>query len=187
MSNSFDLVSWNDRCINMLRSGAYNNGPYVVREKDIRRVLSKISPEPHSLGCWEWTGTIRKKEPYGVIRVLGVQVRAHRLMYFLSHGSCDQSRIVCHRCDNPRCVNPSHLWLGTDAQNVRDMDAKGRRRHLCKLTSQDVLRVIQLRGDGISYHKIAKRLHVDASTIYQILNGKTWSNVTGLKRHRDSA
>jgi len=76
--------------------------------------------------CWIWTSTT-DSDGYGKIRVTGKQRAAHRVSWALANGR-EPDLCVCHSCDNPKCVNPNHLWLGTQADNLRDMIAKGRRR-----------------------------------------------------------
>jgi hypothetical protein len=73
-------------------------------------------------GCWEWTGYLKKG--YGWT---GAGL-AHRKAYALAFGAIPAGMLVCHRCDNPRCCNPAHLWLGTNGDNIRDMARKGRAR-----------------------------------------------------------
>jgi hypothetical protein len=80
-------------------------------------------------GCWEWTGCRHHQWRYGHFRKEGKNVQAHRFSWELAHGRpVPDGMMVCHSCDNPPCVNPAHLFLGTAKDNVRDMLSKGRGR-----------------------------------------------------------
>lgn len=76
-------------------------------------------------GCWNWTGK-KNEHGYGTITVDGRYTRAHRAMFFLLNPKADHSLVVMHKCDNPQCVNPEHLALGTQKENMMDMHSKGR-------------------------------------------------------------
>ena len=76
-------------------------------------------------GCWQWTGT-KNAAGYGMIAVAGKKQLAHRLVYQSVHGVLKKHHVVCHSCDNPGCVNPDHLWQGTQRDNIRDQMDKGR-------------------------------------------------------------
>jgi hypothetical protein len=79
-------------------------------------------------GCWEWTGG--KSDGYGQLcDEYGRKVRAHRYSYTIHHGPIPSGRVVRHTCDNPGCVNPSHLLLGTQLDNAADRDVRGRNGH----------------------------------------------------------
>ena len=77
--------------------------------------------------CWEWTA-FTDYDGYGQVRVNGKTQRAHRIAYLISKGRFDSNLLVCHSCDNKKCCNPDHLFLGTHIHNVRDAMQKGKYR-----------------------------------------------------------
>lgn len=77
--------------------------------------------------CWNWKGWVKcQKKPYGVIKIGNINIPAHRLSYYLNFGIDPKELQVLHHCDNPRCVNPTHLFLGTNKDNIDDKVKKGR-------------------------------------------------------------
>jgi hypothetical protein len=82
----------------------------------------------HKSGCWEWTGTLSAGR-YGSFKVNGKQVKAHRWIYEQMRGPIQEGMVVCHSCDNAKCVNPNHLWIGTQNDNIQDCINKGRAYH----------------------------------------------------------
>lgn len=129
-------------------------------------------------GCWLWQGP-RDANGYGRWRSGGFYL-AHRYAYYLTHGSIPNGLHVCHRCDNPPCVNPAHLFAGTDADNQADKVAKGR--HLrgedngpAKLTWEQV-NTIRATWDGTPNGRraLAVQYNVSHSTVEKILSGHTW-------------
>lgn len=120
----------------------------------------------------------RTRQGYGVVgRAMRIE-RAHRVAYELANGFIDSTLDVCHTCDNPPCCNPAHLWQGTAAENIRDMFAKGRNRHVVgeahhksKLTLADVL---DIRSSNDSQRALARRYGVSKTAIRDILRRKNW-------------
>lgn len=131
--------------------------------------------------CWEWTGSINS-EGYGNINI-GKTEKAHRFSYLAFHGKIDPLKVVCHKCDNPPCVNPHHLFLGTREDNLKDCIAKGRAKYshgeshrLAKLTSKDVLVIRELLSKR-SQLAIAKKFGVSDKSISNIKKNRTWKHV----------
>lgn len=147
-------------------------------EDAIRRFFEKISHDPVS-GCWLWTAGCCA-DGYGNFRN-GKMVGAHRVSWELHVGPIPDGLCVLHTCDNPPCVNPTHLFLGTHADNIADRDSKGRQaggeRHGCaKLTADDVRR-IQTNRDP--QRVIADKYGVSPRTISNIQCGRSWKHTGG--------
>jgi len=133
-------------------------------------------------GCWVWLGSLNNG--YGQFRREdGSIILSHRYSYMLHNDSAIDGLVVMHKCDNPKCVNPDHLMLGTQAENVQDMRQKGREKHrslsgsehgMSKLTD-DLVR--DIRSSNESGPAISKRLGVSTATIYDVRNRKIWKHV----------
>lgn len=132
--------------------------------------------------CWDWTGP-KTDRAYGVYSPLpGVLLRAHRVAYALHNGGINDAMLVCHRCDNPSCCNPKHLFLGTSRDNMRDMVAKGRnksikgeRNPISKLTTEQV-RLIYL--DPRTNREISQAYGVASALASLIRRRKIWADAT---------
>lgn len=139
--------------------------------------------------CIEWTGT-KHKQGYGRLILRGKLVLAHRVAYCEQHGlSLNEiaGMVVRHKCDNPSCVNPEHLEIGTQSDNVADCESRGRARHpscesngRAKLTAEDVLAIRKrcVKGCRVNGVKaIARDLKMSDSTIGGIVSGVYWVGV----------
>ncbi len=134
--------------------------------------------------CWVWTAA--KTRGYGAIAGIksdGV-LQAHRVSYAFTHGKIPLGLIICHKCDNPPCVNPKHLYAGTDADNMRDSMARGRQRAVhgeqhphAKLTDSQIIEIRNLTASGMTNRATAKLFNVGFSAIARIRERKNWKHV----------
>lgn len=134
-------------------------------------------------GCWEWIGRL-DQHGYGEFFHDGRSWKAHRLAWVLRHGSIKKGMCACHKCDNRKCVNPDHIFIGTNVDNLKDMHRKGRggwgeRNGNAKFTAEEVRgMILEHREKGTSCTELAERRGVDPSTVSLILLGKSWRRVT---------
>jgi len=132
--------------------------------------------------CWEWNDCLTP-QGYGQYYYNGKMISIHRYSYFISFGKFDSKLFVLHHCDNKKCVNPNHLFLGTHLENMQDMNKKGRRRDSAgekngqnKLTEKQVVKIYEMYHSGDYLQKeIGKIFGVDNATISRIIRGKRWS------------
>lgn len=108
---------------------------------------------------------------------------AHRIAYEIAYGKFDKNLEVCHRCDNPLCVNPDHLFLGSHSDNMNDAAVKkrmqyGESRHNNKLKESDIILIHQFYKEGKTQKQISDMFHVSQSVICRILNYKTWKHIS---------
>lgn len=136
--------------------------------------------------CWEWQGR-RTPDGYGQVRLIGVAspVRAHRLSWEIHNGPIRNALHVLHHCDNPACVNPRHLFLGTHSDNMKDMVAKGRHRggpqgeraRSAKLTPILVVEIREKAAQGVSYPELSHEYGMSTSAICNVVLRRTWKHV----------
>jgi len=131
-------------------------------------------------GCWEWQGGL-DKDGYGQLAA-PEESRAHRVAWFLVNGPIPEGLRVLHRCDNPPCCNPLHLFLGDNLANSRDMVNKGRsmagiKNAFSKLTTEQVIEIRKRRAEGILLNDLAEEFSVAFSTISKISLKKAWKHV----------
>lgn len=143
--------------------------------------------------CWPWIARL-SRYGYGWLwigrHVTPNRVHAHRFMFQLRYGRIPDGLQACHHCDNRRCVNPHHVFLGTHKDNAQDRERKGRGNHRatprpqnrgtrngnCRLKDDDIARLRQMSKDGFKGREIAETFKISLSGVYLILNGKTHWN-----------
>lgn len=137
--------------------------------------------------CWEWTAH-KTSKGYGTFKFYGFSMRAHRVALILKGVDVPEDMYVCHHCDNPGCVNPDHLFVGTPADNMRDMVAKGRGRFVipdsvggangnAKLCDLDIPRIRDMIACGETNIDIGQWFNVHHATISNIRVGKNWNHI----------
>ena len=155
------------------------NDPNILK-KFMEKVVATQS-------CWWWTGAKSKSYRtghrifYGVVTIKRQMYYAHRVSYMLHYGTIPDGMYVMHTCDNPMCVNPKHLKLGTPLDNIKDCKEKGRlavgQNHgRSKLKNDDVQKIRQL-DNFMSRAEIARLFKCCPSTVSAILNGKIWKSL----------
>jgi len=133
-------------------------------------------------GCWLWLGNVHQHRPYGKFSVSGRTVLAHRFSYEMHRGAIPRGMLVCHCCDEPRCVNPEHLFVGTQADNIADRDRKGRRapRHVLprKLSDADAAALVAMGHAGATGAFLARAFGVSQGTVSQVRHGTSRAMAT---------
>ncbi len=157
----------------------------VTSETVADRFWGKVERIPDEDSCWLWLAYVAP-DGYGAFGLRGRSPHAHRVAYELTYGAIPTGLHVLHRCDNPRCVRPDHLFLGTNIDNIRDMDAKSRRRvgvgerqALAKLTEAAVRDIRAQHATGkASVAQLAQLFEVHENTLRSVVQRKTWKHVT---------
>lgn len=174
----------------------YEGNGSVIRRSLASRFWSKVNKTD---GCWLWTASLMQrrdsrnrdnKHRYGRFTLRNRPITAHRMAWILTHGEIPNGLWVLHRCDVPQCVRPDHLFLGTVADNVADMCAKGRqnlepahaaarakngeKNSLAKLTWEQVREIRRLHSEGYGNGEIGRRFGVSHSHVWQIVKHKAW-------------
>jgi len=168
-----------------------------MRKTVEQRFFEKVDKNAPN-GCWEWTAG-KDGDDYGIFRVSNTkQKRTHRFSYEFFKGLIPEGKMVCHTCDNPRCVNPDHLWLGTQKENMKDCVRKGRTANgdnngsrkrpnklkrgsenpLSKLTEIIVKNARDKHNQGSSITSLAIKYGVSTPAMFNAINRNTWKHVS---------
>lgn len=142
-----------------------------LTESIINRFWSKVAITAQEDKCWEWQGSKLRRGYGGLSITLSLNkdapFGAHRISYYLENKVDALEKLVCHKCDNPGCVNPKHLFLGTEMDNMVDKINKGRTNPAigkmvksCKLSEEDAIKIRELYSEGVKQTKIAVMFNV---------------------------
>lgn len=124
--------------------------------------------------CWEWNGC--KVHGYANFNHRRKIMKAHRASWLIHKGEIPKSMFVLHKCDVRHCTNPSHLFLGNQTDNMKDMASKHRTKIRCKLTLQQVFEIKNLLKLEVPMAKIAKKYNVSTNSIWEIKSGRSWKS-----------
>ena len=134
-------------------------------------------------GCWKWTGA-KNNKGYGSAGYNGRIEGAHRISYMVFIGEIPEGKNVCHTCDDPACVFPGHLFLGTQSENLQDMRDKGRGRvqdgeknNMATLTEIDVRNMRADHKCGATAKELAEVYRTSKQNIYRIINRERWTHI----------
>lgn len=160
----------NKKCVN----------PDHLKGRD--EIFNSLIDKNDENGCWNWLG--QKKGGYGFFYINGKDRLVHRYMFEKYNHQIINKGNVCHNCDNPSCVNPDHLWLGSHTDNMRDMISKkrggkafGERHPNCKIDEKTAIKIKALLRSGMKMTEIRDRLNVTYKVIQHIKNGTSWKHI----------
>lgn len=186
------IAKWNDKQRGYVKGQPLryiqHHGRGRSPEQQIESFWSKVNKDgsiplhmPHLGKCWEWTAG-KQYKGYGQF-VFNRKIQSvHRISWILAFGSIHENLLVLHKCDNRACVNPEHLFLGTNQDNIDDMVAKNRQARPRgekygghKLTNEEVIAIRkEYEDDGISQAKLGIKYNVTSANIWYVVNYKTW-------------
>jgi hypothetical protein len=159
--------------------------PIELSVSDRQRFRQRVDIPINGDGCWTFSGA-RNQNGYGQFRIgerrVNQRVHAHRVAWVMENGPIPDRLLVCHKCDRPSCVRPSHLFLGTNADNLADMSRKGRsttgeKSGMAKLRDRDVLAIRRLANDGTRRVAIADLFGVTPTNVSSIIRRETWQHL----------
>ena len=136
--------------------------------------------------CWIWMGATTRG--YGQTTIDKKHGYAHRFSWEFANGSIPNKKIICHKCDTPRCVNPEHLFIGTQADNIKDAIKKGRTKYKAsfgskngnsRLTELAVKDIKKQYAGGKTLREVANAIGVSKSTVWNVVSNKNWRHVNG--------
>jgi hypothetical protein len=148
-------------------------------------IIASSIQDPVS-GCWEWQHSM-SKWGYGMVRRNGRNMHSHRASYIAFNGPIPSGMVICHKCDNRKCVNPDHLFVGTQKENLADARMKGRmfdppqrrgeQNNKSKLSEADVAKIRSMVSCGIGKTAIGRMFGIHRETVRRAAEGRTWAHI----------
>lgn len=151
----------------------------MFTDSELARFDAKTVTAPN--GCIEWTGALRTGYGQFHVRRLGANIPSHRASWMRHNGPIPNGLFVCHKCDNRKCVNPEHLFLGSPADNSADMVAKGRGKGSARLGAENPMSKLKdfeveaIKASTASCRELAEAFGVSKSQIHRIKKGVQWA------------
>lgn len=146
----------------------------MIFDSQYKRFWEKVNKEGPN-DCWEWIGAINGKG-YGIFSIFNTIFLAHRVSYYIVHGPISDGTLILHKCDNVKCVNPDHLYSGTQADNIHDRAERNPHNQggqVSQFSKCDAENMKSLHKSGYIIKDIAEDYNVCAMTVHKILTGKT--------------
>lgn len=175
-----------DVSVSTIWTWAQRNDIETSRQEDPEERFHERYEIDSETGCWEWTAGAHENG-YGYISVEGDNMGAHRLSYQLHKGEIPEGALICHRCHNPSCVNPDHLYAGDESSNAQDAidnddwpDMKETGLQNSPLTEDMVREMRELYATGdVTYSDLSERFDVAMATVSRVITGEGWDHVDG--------
>lgn len=152
---------------------------YYIHASIEERFWEKVDKKGEN-ECWNWAGNIMENG-YGRLYYNGEHFTVHRMSYIMHFGDIKEGMLVCHKCDNKKCTNPSHLFLGTQQDNMKDRDNKNRQavgesHGMSKLTNEVVREIRENYSNNktLRIDELAKKYGIERHTIGLVINNKIW-------------
>ena len=153
-----------------------------IRKSTFERFLEKINKDdPSSNGCWFYNNG-KDRDGYGMISINDHPRKAHQISYMTFKGPIEKDKHVCHSCDNPSCINPVHLFLGTNKENMRDKINKGRDRvrgeqNVKSILTDELVKQILLEKDHLTIAEIARKHGLSWEHASAVIKRKIWRHI----------
>lgn len=156
-------------------------GPFIPSLNQLIERFWSYADMSNLNGCWNWKLVLTKRG-YGAIRLLNRPFQAHRFSKMVVGYLIPPKMLACHTCDNRKCVNPDHIYIGTPKQNSQDMVLRhrvpvGERRHNAVLSDAGVIEMRRLRDGGVTLERLAAMFNTTSGNVHRVCKRRTWTHI----------